>query len=398
VFFFLLVVYFVMKHSIDDLQGKFLEILKAALERSLVELRDQIIRTPRYQRGNVIKRWGFTVRKWIQTPVGFLEQVRIPRMRDHAREISLFADRYVKRSGLLTAVMLEMFVWGMSSRRLSVLIRKLYRVGITASTVCQLKRLVMEQVQRMRNSRIGKEIVALVVDGLHGKFRLLGLRGVCLLAIGIDKNGDGHLLDWLGCDSESAANWRRLFRRLRARGLQNVELLVSDDSKGAVGAMRDVWGQEVAHQLCLWHFSRELVAKMQNRSWIRVRRLQREFWRVFDEESLSEALKNGQNFMARWQDEEPVVVDYFRQKWEKLFAYFAFPAPWRHRLRTVNLAEGFFSHLQVFLRRFPGWLDEAHIELLLGLYIQSMKVFKQNKLDFYSREIPVTILNFNRIT
>lgn len=157
----------------NECQKKFLAFLKEELEKALIEFRDQeIIGTPRYHRGNIRKRWGFRIRKVIETPIGFLENVRIPRVRNAYQEICLFTDRYVKRFDLLKEAMLEMYISGMSTRRISALSRKLFSTGLSASCISHLKDFVEEQLKKMRQSKIESDIRILVVDGVYGRFRL----------------------------------------------------------------------------------------------------------------------------------------------------------------------------------------------------------------------------------
>lgn len=389
----------VLDQVFADLQSEFLGLFKASLEGHLEALRDRIIGTRRYQRGNTRKRWGYTVRKSIQIPVGELQQVRIPRIRDHAHEISLFCDRYVKRAGIITALIIEMFLWGMSTRRLSILSKKLYGIGLTPTSISRLKQLVAERVAQMRSAPIAEDIQILVIDGLHGKFRKRG-QGVCLLAIGLDGEGHATLLDWSGCSSESAQNWRRLFRRLKKRGLKRVKLVVSDDASGVPQAIRDVWGEECEHQLCLWHFSREVAQCLKRRSPEEVEEFMRDYWEIFNARTPKEAAKRWKKFLHTWQARQPAAISKMKNKHHKLFCFLQYPSKWRHRIRTVNLAERFFAQLQTFLQRFPGWIDEEHIALIVGLFIQGMKLFQRNQENYYAQEILENILNtnFNRIT
>ena len=382
----------------NECQKKFLAFLKEELEKALIEFRDQeIIGTPRYHRGNIRKRWGFRIRKVIETPIGFLENVRIPRVRNAYQEICLFTDRYVKRFDLLKEAMLEMYISGMSTRRISALSRKLFSTGLSASCISHLKDFVEEQLKKMRQSKIESDIRILVVDGVYGRFRLSKRKGVCLVAIGVDFSGKAHLLDWLGCESESRANWRKLFRRLKQRGLWQVELLVSDDARGAVGAYQDVWTNSSAHQLCLWHFQRELYQKLHDRSWRKRMQFHKQYWEIFAPDEKEECNRRAEHFIRTWEDEKD-MIDCFHRNWSKLTVYLDYPEQWRYRIRTVNLAENFFSHFQTFLKRFPGWLDKSHIEILLALYVKSRKVFRINKDEFYKQEIPTYIINFNTIT
>jgi len=293
--------------------------------------------------------------------------------------------------------MLEMYVWGMSTRHIRVLMHKLYRTELSPNSISGLKDFVYEQLGHMRQEPISPDIRILVVDGVHGRFRLSGQKAVCLVAIGVDGQGKAHLLDWQGCESESARNWRQLFRRLMQRGLGRIELLVSDDTKGAVKAYRSVWGDEGKHQLCLWHFQRELAGKLQDRSWGTRHRMIGQYWEVFNGDNLADCLNRAHRFMRQW-SREAGMVEHFRQKLPLLVAFYNYPVYWRHRIRTVNLAEGFFSHLQTFLKRFPGWMDPHHIEGLLALFVKSVKVFNINKTEIYCQGIPTSLLNFNTIT
>ena len=381
-----------------QLRQKFLDIYKEELERFLEDLRDQIIRTRRYQRGNILKRWGFTIRKWLETPIGVLEFVRVPRIRDYCREVRLFMDQHVKRSSLINALVIEMFTWGLSTRRLSALSKKLFQVGLSAMTVSRLQRMVSDEIKKWRERPIGPEIRILIVDGVHGRYRGRK-RGVCLLAIGVDDQGKAHVLDWLGASSEGARWYRRLFRRLKQRGLQHLEVLVSDDGSGIVSAAQDVWPEGFSHQLCLWHFSHEIEQCLVKRSWLHIRRFLRDYWEIFDALEMDEALTRWEAFVQKWSAQEPQAVKHMQRKRQKLLVYLGYPHTWRHRIRTVNLAEGFFSRLQRMLCRYPGWVNEDHIGFVVGLFLLGSQVFHHNQLNFYQQTIPENILtlNFNRM-
>lgn len=220
------------------------------------------------------------------------------------------------------------------------------------------------------------------------------------MALGVNEKGESKLLDWLGCEGESSTNWRRLFRRLRARGLKEVKLVVSDDHKAIEQAIDTVWGEDCLHQLCLWHLSQAMRRVLSSRSRGFVRCFLREYWEIFEAVDVQESGQRLQNFICKWQSIEAEAIEKLHNQQDKLFLYFAYPQAWRHRLRTVNLAEGFFSHLRNLLRRFPGWIDEEHIEMIVGIYIAGMKLFHHNQQSYHKPEIPANILNlnFNRIT
>ena len=122
----------------------------------------------------------------------------------------------------------------------------------------------------------------------------------------------------------------------------------------------------------------------------------RDYWDVFDALSKKELNERFDQFIAKWQDKEPEAIAIFLAKREKLIVYYEYDFRWRHRLRTTNLAEGFFRHLRTFFNRYPGWEDEEQIDFTFGFYLLGMNAYRHNKVH---PEVPISInnVNFNRI-
>jgi len=387
-----------LSQAFDSIHEQILGIYKQVLEEMLEHARDDIIGGKRYRRNFRYKRWGYTVRKWLQTPIGVLSEVRLPRIRSRGREIGIIVDRYIHRSKDLEEILLEGYLWGLSSRRMRVWARRVFGDTISHGSICKLKDRLRLSVEKMRTESIDDETKILVVDGLWGKYRGRG-KGVVLIALGVDGAGKVKLLDWLGCDSESKSNWCRLFRRLQKRGLRDVELVVSDGVAGLLDAFSLVWKKSPQHQYCLWHLGNDMTRALGDRSWHNKRHFLRDYWEIFDGLTRAEAQERLVSFYRKWGQKEAHAVAKVLQKQNRIFNYYQYPQFWRHRLRTTNLAEGFFSHLRTFLRRFPGWVDEEHINFILGVYLLGMRVFHNNRENITSQKIPDAILNvnFNRI-
>jgi len=77
----------------------------------------------------------------------------------------------------------------------------------------------------------------------------------------------------------------------------------------------------------------------------------------------------GQEICAAGAARTPEMVQKFQAERHQVLAFFAFPAPWRHRLRTTNLGEGWFKHLRRYLSRFPGCRNAEHSEQVLGCFL-----------------------------
>ena len=104
---------------------------------------------------------------------------------------------------------------------------------------------------RYSGTPLNEPIVALIVDGIWGKFRQLG-RGVILVAFGVTPCGSIRLLDWSASKSENIQSWMQLLQRLMDRGLANVSLVVGDGSLGLPKAAELVYPNS-SFQICLWH-------------------------------------------------------------------------------------------------------------------------------------------------
>jgi putative transposase len=191
---------------------------------------------------------------------------------------------------------------------------------------------------------------------------------VLLVAVGVREGGGFEVLDWQAAREETLDDYERLFNRLWGRGLQRVELIVSDGERGALGAAQIVYPQAL-HQLCLAHWFRNLESVTPGFRWFQRRKFRREFWWVWEAENEKQARRWARRFCARWRWAAPEMVEKFQAELPQVLAFFTFPALWRHRLRTTNLGEGWFRHLRRYLSRFPRCQDAAHSEQVLGCFL-----------------------------
>jgi transposase-like protein len=214
--------------------------------------------------------------------------------------------------------------------------------------------------------------VALVVDGVYLRYRRClddGPRpGVLLVAVGVRGDGKFQVLDWLAAPSETAEAYERLFLRLFQRGLDEVALIVSDGADAITAAAAMVY-PTAAHQLCLAHWFRLLEDLTPPLDQARRRKFRREFWWIWEAEDEPQLRRWAASFCRRWRFWAPQMVEKFQAELHRVLAYLRWPARWRHRLRTTNLAEGFFRHLRRYLGRFPGCVDAAQSEQILGCFI-----------------------------
>jgi len=367
---------------VNTVRPQLLTIVKESLESSLIRLRDQRIGNERYGRNNPLKRYGFRIRKYITCTIGRLENVRIPRIRSISQEVQMFADRYVHFSQELIEQVILGQSFLMSGRKMSIWLERIVKDRIAYPTLCNMIDSIKSEIELIRTRAIPSDIEALIVDGVWGRIRGAGKR-VLLTALGVDSHGHVHVLDWLVAKSESTQSWIRLFENLRERGLGNVRLIVGDGSAGLPVAGQAVF-PESRFQICLWHLCQALMRQVKGLNWVQRQHLYHNFWETFNALTLDECYERYLRFLKKWSQADQTVERLFARYENNLFYYYEFPRNYNHRLRTVNLAEGFFSHLRTFLRKYPGWTNPEQIYLIMGIFLKGMKAYRN---VFNSRQL-----------
>ncbi len=357
-----------MEQAWQQIEGQARDMLKRTVEGLLVAERDRRVAEAR-QRGEKVYRWGYTVRKCWTTLWGSLQQVRVPRLRG-GKEVGLL-ERYQRHS--LDEVLFALTVGGLSQRKTVGWVRRFLGGTLSPATIGAVLEQAQQQVPQRRSEPIpAGRYRAVVVDGVYLHYRRQVSRaarqGVLLVAVGVREGGGFDVLDWRGASAETTADYEELLTRLWQRGLQAVELIVSDGAEAILAAAQTVY-PTARHQLCLAHWFRNLEALTPRFPWGQRRKFRREFWWIWDAENQAQARDWARRFWARWRWAAPEMVEKFQTEFERVLAFFAFPAAWRHRLRTTNLGEGWFKHLRRYLSRFPGCRNADHSEQVLGCFL-----------------------------
>lgn len=348
-------------------KSKGIEAVRQEVFRKLVEAQGRLIHKLQ-QAGRHALRWGYATRKTLQTPFGDLGPIRIPRIRVDGREVRLI-PKQVRRIESLDRMAGEATILGISQRRVGTWLRHSSGQSMSAATVGRVILDLSEEVEAQRHRRLcPHQYEALAVDGVYGKYRGGG-DAVLVVAMGVRWDGSFEALDWEAAGAESGEVLERLLTRLWDRGLEETSLLVGDGA-GAVESAKDVVYPDAEFQLCLWHWARTLKRHVCPADRIR---FSRDFWEVYNGLDRREVGKRARRFKRRWKRRAPAAVEAFEERYRDTVGFLMFPERWRHRVRTVNLAEGFFKNFRRFFNRFPGFKDEEHLARVMGLYLLGAK-------------------------
>lgn len=269
----------------------------------------------------------------LTTRVGTLT-LRIPQVREGQFSTELFA-RYQRSEQALVLTLMEMVVNGVSTRKVAHITEELCGKEFSKSTVSDLCQGLDATVQTWNERDLsGSRYPFLLVDALVLKVREGGqVRSVsALIAVGINEQGYREILGLQIGDSESEASWTTLFIWLKRRGLQGVDLVVSDDHGGLVKAVQ-VQFQGASWQRCQTHFTRNICDAAPKALHDEVHGRLRA---IFAAPDLSTARTLLERFSTDFVARAPKAVQVLEQGFDDATAVLALPAAYRQRLRTNN--------------------------------------------------------------
>ena len=287
-------------------------------------------RTP--QRSN--HRNGYRPRTW-ETRVGEID-LRIPKLRKGSFYPSLLEPRRRAEKALL-AVVQQAYIEGVSTRKVDDLLKALGLTGIDKSKVSRICKELDEVVQQFRNRPLEGEYPYLWLDALYLKVRQNHrINSLALvIAIGVDTQGRRHILGFELGASEESAFWLDFLRSLVERGLQGVQLVISDAHEGLKAAINQVMAGST-WQRCRVHFMRNVLAYVPKRDKALVAAAIRTIFAQPDREAakqqLAEVVKAMRN---RW----PKAAETLEQAEEDILAYMAFPPKHWTRIYSTNPLE-----------------------------------------------------------
>jgi putative transposase len=227
------------------------QVLEAEMDETLGAQKSE--RTP----NRVGYRSGYYGRTFI-TRVGKLE-LRVPQDRQGRFRTEVF-ERYQRSEKALVGALAEMYVQGVSTRKVKEVTEQLCGHEFSASTVSRINQQLDEDLSKFTNRKLEEEYPYLILDARYEKVREDGvIRSQAVqVAIGINQDGRRCVLGVELANRESTTSWRDFLAKLRQRGLRGVEFVATDDHAGLKQAVVEVL-PEAAWQRCYVHFLRNAL-------------------------------------------------------------------------------------------------------------------------------------------
>ena len=273
--------------------------------------------------------------KTVNTRIGAME-LAVPQ----TRGIEFYPkslERGVRSERALKLAVAEMYVQGVSTRKVAEITRELCGLDITSTQVSRAAQLLDEELHQWRTRPLG-EIPYLILDARYEKVRHGGSVIDCavLIAIGITPQGKRSILGVSVSLSEAEVHWREFLQSLQDRGLHGVRYIVSDNHAGLKGA-RKARLAGVPWQRCQFHLQQNALKYVPK---VAMRKEVAEMLRnIFDSTDPHAAEQLLRETVAKYQTSAPKLVAWMEANVPEALTVLRLPATHRKRLRTTNMIE-----------------------------------------------------------
>ena len=250
----------------ESLRSDLCELVRRTVEEMLNGILDEeagdLVGAERYERTAEMEayRAGHYERK-LATTSGEVT-IRMPKLKG-MRFTTAIIERYRRRETSVEEAMIEMYLAGVSTRRIEDVSEILCGSSVSAATVSNLNEKAFASVEEWRNRPLERAYPYAYVDGIYLKRSWGGSyeNVAVMVAIGVNDDGYREVIGAAEGFAESAECWREFLSWLRSRGLRGVRMFTGDKAAGMVGSIAEVF-PEAAYQRCTVHFYRNVLARV----------------------------------------------------------------------------------------------------------------------------------------
>lgn len=327
-----------IQHGPDAMADAFATLLNHAMRAE----REQALGAAAHQRTDQRRGYANGYKpKTLNTRLGDLP-LQVPQTRDYADEdgqpfYPSALERGVRSERALTLAIAEMYVQGVSTRKVTKVMEELCGLDVTSTQVSRAAAELDQQLEAWRNRPIG-EIRYLILDARYEKIRHGGSVIPCALltAIGIGPDGKRTILGTSVSLSEAEAHWRSFLQSLIDRGMRGVKCIVSDDHAG-LKAARQATLPGALWQRCQFHLIQNAMAYVPRQNMRS--EVAQGMRRIFAADDQHEADRRLKDMIEQYQQSAPRLADWLEHNVPEGLTIFALPAAHRRRLRTTNSLE-----------------------------------------------------------
>ena len=328
----------------DHLSSLVTSTVEEVLNKVLDSEAEEMVGAEKYERSSNRHdyRSGSYTRK-LQTKTGEVT-LKVPKLREQRFQTAVI-ERYRRRESSVEEALVEMYLAGVSTRRVADITEALWDTRVSSATVSKLNQSVYEHIEKWRNRPIEEEYPYVYLDGVSLKRSWGGEVGnvSVLIAIGVGTDGYRRVLGVVEGAREDKAGWGGFLRHLKSRGLGGVRMFISDACVGLVESIRDFYPESL-WQRCVVHFYRNVFSYVPR-------------GKVGEVSLMLKAIHASENGEAAGAKAKEVVkrlkemrlasaARWVEENIEETLCYYEFPSSHWRRLRTNNPMERIIKEIR----------------------------------------------------
>jgi putative transposase len=342
--------------------GLLRQMTKAVLERALHEELTDHLGYPLHEKAGTGNTRNGTTPKRLITEAGTVE-LEVPRDRAGSFEPRIVRKGQRRLDGI-DKLVISLYARGMTVRDIRAHLEEIYEVDVSPDLISRITDGVLDEVKEWQSRPLDTVYPVIFLDAIVCKVRDNGTvrNKAAHLAVGVDVDGRKEVLGIWVETTEGAKFWMRVCNELKARGVEDVIIVVCDGLTGLPDAVTAVWPQ-VTVQTCIVHLTRASLRWVNYKDRKKVAGELRAIYAAATEAAAADALDAfADSDMGR---AYPAIEKSWRANWEQVIPFFAFPPEVRKVLYTTNMIESINYQLRKISKtrgHFPN--DDALVKLL----------------------------------
>jgi transposase-like protein len=270
--------------------------------------------------------------------------LKVPKLRKLTFETAII-ERYRRRESSVEEALIEMYLAGVSMRRVEDITEALWGTRVKASTVSDLAQKVYGEIEKWQDKPIEGKFAYVYLDGMWLKRSWGGeVKNVSVLvAVGVNQDGYREVLGVAEGGKEDRASWQGFVRGLKQRGLNGVQLVISDKCLGLIESVEEIF-PEAKWQRCAVHFYRNVWAAVPSG---KVRQVAAMLKAMHAQEDRAAARKKAQDVVEKLREMKLCkAAEIVAAGAEETFSYYDFPSEHWRSLRTNNPLERIIKEIR----------------------------------------------------
>ena len=339
------------------------DTVEQTLNTMLSEEADRLCNAQRYEHSDSRKdtRAGHYHRR-LHVKAGMVN-LKVPKLRKTTFETAII-ERYRRREASVEEALIEMYLAGVSVRRVEDITEALWGTRVSPGTVSELNKKIYGRIELGRNRSLGGPYPYLYLDGIYLKRSWGGeVRSIAILvAVGVDGEGFREIVGIGEGAKEDQESWRNFLRYLKQRGLSGVKLVISDKCLGLVEILGEFF-PEAAWQRCMVHFYRNVFCDV---PYSKVKEVAGMLKAIHAQEDHAEALLKAESVAVKLESMRlSKAASTVRAGVTETLSYYDFPREHWLRIRTNNMLERVMREIRR-RTRVVGCFPDGHSALMLA--------------------------------